>query len=342
MSTFYLAVGDVLLNQLLDLCGTSVSHITIAGIDGEIYLAAISPENFKLYKSEQHTDSEDFSIRIPKTVLQPFLSEVCALHFSISDKIAIAKVKNEKVTARVTSRLELDLNDDFIKATVTAGQTPTELCDLTPLAELRPLVPFSKTGIQFVDNLAYIHSAGFIVFRELEHPINFILTQKNIAELVKFVRANGKVKLFESGNYLVFQHNDCYFGCRQPASFIDSNYNSYLEAVPLQRAEVSLVELGRLLKSFTIPKQESPLALFDFSHNVVNISPDSECTYALRLGTEPHLEGSVKLSVDVLKQIFSNTSIDYTHAEIIVYEYFVTFKFGKVHILVNRYDEELQ
>lgn len=341
MSEFILAVGDRLLNQIGDLCTTAGSHITIACINSEVYMASISPEYFKIYKTGQQISAEDFTIRIPKTIIQPIISEVCAVHFAISDKIAISKIKDAEVRVRVTTMLELDFNDDFIKATVTSGSLTNDMCDLSPLAELRPLVPFSKTGIQFRDNLAYIHSAGFIVFRELEHSIDFILTQKNIAELVKFVKAYGKVHLFESGNYLVFKHEDCYFGCRQPAAFIDSNYFSYCQATPVARTTCSLLDLCLLLRSFTIPKKDSPLAVFDMEHECVEISLNADCTYSIHLKPEQHISTSFKLSVDVLKQIFSNVNLNYKEVELIVYEYFVAFKFNKTHILVNRYDEEL-
>lgn len=341
MSEFVLAVGARLLNQISDLCTTVGSHITVSCIQGEIFLASINPEYFKLYKTEQKTDIADFTIRIPKTFIHPLISEVCAIHFNISDKITMTKLKNAEVVARVSFRLELDFNDSFIKETVTLGNVTDDYYDLSPLAELRSLVPYSKSGIQFKDNLAYIHSLGFIVYRELEHSLNFILTQKNIAELVKFVKAYGKVHLFESGNYLIFKHDESYFGCRQPAAFIDSNYENYCRAKPLARTTCSLADLCHILKSFSIPKKDAPLAAFDLAHNYIEISLNAECSYYIQLKTETPVNMNFKLSVEVLKQIFSNSAIDYNHAELIVYDYFVVFKFGKVHILTHRYDEGL-
>lgn len=340
MSKFLLAVNDVLLFQLQDLCMAPGSHITIAGLNNNIYLASISPESFKLYSTNQHFETEDFSIRIPKRILHPLIMEPCALYFETSQRITVSKVRNEKLTAKVTFCLELDLNDQFISEVISNSSQASQTYDMTPLADLKPLVPFSQSGIQFVDNLAYIHSPGFMAFRKLEHPINFILTQKTIAELVKFTKAYGNICLFESGNYLVFRHDGCFFGCRQPAAFIDSNYSNYLAANPLMQTECSFTELCQLLKSFSIPKHEDPLATFDFNNNVIDISPELDCKYVLRLEAKTQLQGSIKLSVDVLKQVFSNSMLDYKAVELVVYQHFVAFRFGSIHILMHRYDEE--
>lgn len=338
MVQFNLDANAFVLAELGSLCTVKGSHITFAAIDGNLYAAAVSPEYFNIVRLEIGEVPSNFAIRVQKNMIKPLLSTACVMRFTITDSVTISRYNRNGLLTAVRVPLEYDFNSQLISDVVNAGSQNTGEYDITPLAEIKSIIPFGTSGLQLKDNLAYIHGNGFIVYRKLQHPINFIMSAANMTELLKFVRTNGRVQIYESEVYVVFRNADRYFGCRQPLQFVESNYEDYLSSERLHAVSADLAELHNVLGSFAIPKGDNPMCrlLLDRSMAVFDIGADYH--FEVSLGCVKTECEEISVSVAVLKNIFSNSNLDYTDAAILVYPYFVVFRLGAVDLLVSRYD----
>lgn len=338
MVQFNIDGNAFVLSELGNLCTVKGSHITFAAIDGDLYAAAVSPEYFKIIKLDSSEVPPNFAIRIQKTMIKPLLSTPCVMKFTITDNVTISRYSAKGLLATVRVPLEYDFNSELISNAVNAGSNTTGEYDITPLAEIKSIIPFGTSGLQLKDNLAYIHGNGFIVYRKLQHPINFIMSAANMTELLKFVRANGRVQIYESDVYVVFRNADSYFGCRQPLQFVESNYGDYLSSERQHAVSADLTELHNILGSFTIPKGDNPMCRLLLDRHIAVFDIGADYHFEVSLGNAGTECEEISVSVSVLKNIFSNSNLDYTDASILVYPYFVVFRLGAVDLLVSRYD----
>ena len=338
MVNFEITATEAVVGLFTDLCSVKGSHITITAIDESLYIAAISPEFFKIVKLSTVPGLENFAIRLQKTMLKPMLSSACTLRFSIDSRVIISRVVDTKTLSVLAVPLEYDFNSELIRHTVSSGASVNCEYDISSLINLRPLLPFSDSGLQLKDNLAYVHGLDFIAYCKIVHGSNFIMTASNISELIKFIRSCGKMQIYESDVYIVFKHGGRYFGCKQPIRFIDSEYSSYLSLVPLAKVECSLSELHLILKTFTIPKGEDPKCVFNLQKNLATIKIGDTYHYDVSISNNQCNCKPFSLAVSVLKKIFSNTYLDYSRVTLFIYDSLISFRFNDIDILITRSD----
>lgn len=334
---FIFAVNEDLLSLITDFCNTQGSHLTFFCIKHKVYLAAICPEYFKLFDTGQAVDCDDFAIRIPKHIVRPIIADCCTLMFILSEKITIRKYKDsDKILASVVLPLEYDFNDTLIKETLRLGEECENKTDLSDILSLKPLVPFSTDGIQCKDNMAYVMGNGFQAYLPVKSPINFVLTQKNMAELSSFIRTHHEIFMYEYEVYVLFKSDKYYFGCKQPVRFVNSNYNLFLKAKPITQVKCNLTEICRIVYYFTIPKSEIPICNFNLSKGIISISSDYD--YMIAMECDKHEDITFQIPLDVIKRIFTNSKIKYSDITLAVYESFICIRSGSLDILISRGD----
>ena len=296
----------------------------------------MSSEYFKIFDTHQIVGEDTFAIRIKKSILKPIISDSGILHFTIGDKVTIRRVVEDKIRTLLTIPLEKDFNSELIRDYVVKGRDGDEVYDMTVLSSLKEVVRFCPTGLQFRDSLAYVHNGSFIVYKPVDHPVDFIMTQSNASELVRFVKAHNKVFMYEVGAYAVMRSGSYYLGCRLPARFVDSEYAEYLAAKPEQVVEVDLSELRRVIKDLPIPKGMKPLCRFDFSTGYAYIEADQYHSYTVALDSQMQLDCRCVLAVELLKQMFISSTLPYCKTTMQIYTSFVAFKVAGVDMLLGR------
>lgn len=348
MITFDLFVTDYLETAFTDLCSVKGTHLTLAVYNRKLFLAAIAPEFYKIYTDVNPLDTPDFSIRLEKTMLKSLIEYECTLHFVINEDISIRKIRNNSIKINASFPLEYDYNKELIITAAGDGNSCKNEYDLSALIGMRPMLPYSSTGLQFKNNLAYIHGNGFIVYCHIEHPCEFIMSATNIAELIALIRACGRLQIYNSGIYTVFKKGGVYLGCKQPVRFVDSLYTSYEVAVPLTETKANLCELCSTLKSIVPAKGESLNCIFDFEHLCVDVGVYRGYKLSVSMSNDNKSIdisggiskdiGTVSVPLDVLKCILSNTKLKFNDVHIIIYDSFITFRVGNLDILLSRSD----
>lgn len=338
MTKFTIHATDAVVKAVMDLCAVKGSHLTLAIISKHLYMAAISPEFFKILDMNTIIESDDLAIRIQKTMIKPLLSNECSLQFTVNKNVIITRSFESTILSAVAVPLEYDFNNELIAQVILAGSKTTELYNISSLIRLRPLLVYCEAGIQYKDGLAYMLGNDFFVYCELAGSGNFIMTNSNITELIKFIRAYGEMKIYESGVHIVFHKGYSYFGCRQPIAFVDSEYESFKQMTPIKTLTANLTELHLILKAFTIPKGETPDCKFMLSKGIATIDIGDCYHFDVLVGSSVEGIPDFSLPVEVLKKIFSNIYIDYNKVDVLIYEPLVVFKFGDIQILIRRSD----
>lgn len=334
MTTIIIEASDNITTALNNLCNTTQSHITLAVINKQIIAGAIGPEFYKLYNTGCTADVEDFAIRIPTRVMKTVCSSICEIRIDIDTGIKLLKMKDGGVLMGVTVPLEQDFNLDMIIQTIADGKNSSEPLDISAVSDLRPLVSYADSGLQCTDGLAYVIGSGFTAYRKINSKLSFIMTKDNISEFVKFANAHNNIELFESGIYTVFFCGGHYFGCKQPRSFVESDYSSYTSSKPLYSVPLNLSEFCYVLRAIGIPKGESPKCNFDLEHFVVRMDLGSRGRYAIAIGikdAEPvsGKNASFKILTESLKRVFSGSSLKFDAITLVVYKSFIAFKIGE-------------
>lgn len=338
MITFNLKVSAYLADAFADLCSLKGTHLTITVNNRQLFISAVAPEFFKIYTNRDILNTVDFSIRIQKSTLKALIEPGCLLQFKIDSDISIRKLREDRVIVSASFPLEYDYNQELIITTINDGKTCKDDCDLSALISLRPMLPYSTSGLQFKNNLVYMHGNGFIVYYKLEHPCSFIMSSSNIAELVSLIRAYGRLGIYNSGIYTVFKREGIFLGCKQPVNFLDSSYQSYQSAKPLAEVNVDLCELCNVIRNVEIPKGDSLLCIFDFRKATVSISVKRSYNITVSIGDTTTEIDNVAIPLEVLKNILSNTKIKFESVHVAIYDSFIAFGVNGIDILLCRGD----
>lgn len=345
MNKFILALQEPLLSRLNDLCMLKGTHLTMLVVNNQVYFAVIIPEYFKIVDTGISVDSPDLAVRLPKNLLRPIISESCQLCFTISDIISIVKVQEGKARIQVNMPLEPDFNKGLIMRVIHDGLSVNDLYDLSTLLNLKPIVALGSEGLQLKDNLAYLIGTGFVAYCKLALSCAFVMSAANLSELTKFIRAHGAVSLYNSDVYMVFKKGGMYFGCRQPVSFLDSMYDSYLADVPIYTSDpVDLTEFCSVLRALTITKYDESPCVLNFTKGIaeMQVGTMNSIKVVIQGAKTDKLEHAVQLPLQVLKNLFSNMQLSYAQAIISVYECYVAFRLGGIDILISRCDDEVE
>lgn len=326
---------------LSNICMTNQSHITLAVINHRIIAGALGPEFFKLYDTGCTADVDDLAIRIPTRVMKTLCTTTCSIQVDIDAGIRLLKKVHGGITMGVNIPLEQDFNLEVISDVLTASLTSSHPFDISAISDLRPLVAFANSGLQCKDGLAYVIGSGFTAYRKIENSLPFIMSRENISEFVKFANAHKEISLFESGIYTVFSSGAHFFGCKQPRSFVDSEYAAFEASKPIYSAHVNLTELCFVMKTIGIPKGEKPMCDFDMSRFVVHMDLGNRGRYAISVGVkgvEPIQSKSAtfKVLTESLKCILSNSSLKLDDVEITVYKSFIAIRASNNDFLLVR------
>lgn len=336
MNKFEIQVGLDLEKIMTDLCRTSGSHLTVCSDGKRLVFASVIPECFKAYRLPCEVCIEPFSVRLPKKIMNPIISAGTTLLFELGDSITICKLRDSHMLSSVRMPLEQDFNSEFVFSALCAREGTDERFDLSAVSDLRPIVNYAQYGLQFRSNLAYILGPGFIVYKEIEHGVDFIMTPSNVTELISFIKSNGNVAVYEQGAYVIFRSSNKWLGCRLPVRFVDSEYKTYKQMNPLSEIKINLVELYSTLHGMTLPKNEITKCTFDLSHSVVLIELGAFYHYKVDIQC-----GSVEglkfdLPLEVVHKLFTNTRLKYSDITLRVFDSFVAFMTNNTHILINR------
>lgn len=341
MITLRLDANNDITTALNNICNTTQSHITLAVISNQIIVGALGPEFFKLYNTGCRADSEDFAIRIPTRVMKTTCSSVCELHIEIDVGIKILKVKDNGVLMGVTVPLEQDFNLEMIMQILKDGTSSSEPFDISAITDLRPLVAYADSGLQCQNGLAYVLGPGFTAYKRVDNTLAFIMTKDNVSEFVKFANAHNEIELFESSIYTVFFSRGHYFGCKQPRSFVESDYSTYESLTPLYKVTLNLSEFCYVLRAITIPKGEKPTCNFDMERFVVRMDLGSKGKYAIAIGAEGSTpiagtSAKFKIMTDSMKRVLSGNSLSFNAVDLAVYKSFIALRVGNNDFLFVR------
>lgn len=341
MITLLLNEDENICSSLANICTTTQSHITLAVVSHRIIAGALGPEFFKLYDTGCCSDADDFAIRIPTRVMKTLCTTTCSIQIDVDAGIRLLKMVHGGITMGVSIPLEQDFNQELIADILSASKTSSNPFDISAVGDLRPLVAFANSGLQCKKGLAYVIGPGFTAYRQIENELPFIMTRENISEFVKFAGAHKSIGLFECGIYTVFSSGQYFFGCKQPRSFVDSEYESYCAAKPLFSTHVNLTELCFVMKTIGIPKGENPKCDFDMDRLVVHMDLGNRGRYAIAIGikdAEPVQEKAVsfKILTESLKCILSNSSLKLDNVVITVYKSFIAIQTGGNDFLLVR------
>lgn len=338
MTEFSICASDGMIKLFTDLCSVKGTHLTIAVISHKLYIAAISPEFFKILNMNTTINTDDLAVRIQKSMIKPLLSDECILSFSIGANICIRRCIADTLMSTVTVPLEYDFNSKLIEDVVASGMKHTELYDIGSIIRLRPVLGYSDMGIQCRNDLAYTRGPSFIVYCKMKSKCDFLMTTSNISELIKFIRAYGDVQIYECGTNVIFQKGASYFGCRQPVSFVDTEYSSFTELTPICETTADLVELHRILRAFTVPKGQEANCAFNLEKGMASINLGDFYRFGIAIKNTGGISEKFSVPVDVLKKLFSNIYIDYGKVVVKLYESLVVFEFGDIQLLISRSD----
>lgn len=320
-----------------ELCRMSGSHITIVSVNGELVFASVSPEYFKLYHFPCVFDCEDFSIRIAKRVLRPLVCEGSALRITIDAQLRLGKYRKDALAVSVVCPMEQDFNREFIFDVITKGKQHTEAYDYSSLLVLRSMVNYAQNGLQVKDGLAYLRGVGFIVYAEIKHPFNFIMTMSNVAELTAFLKTFNSPEAYECDAYAVFHSQAHYFGCRLPVNFVSSEYEDYKAMSPLVETQINLAEVARILQNLVIQKNEMTSCSFVLSKGMIIFEVGTACRYEIAISTDTK-DYTFKLPLDILKKMLSNSKLPFSEVKLRVFDSFVAFVINGISILISRED----
>lgn len=341
MITLFLDEDESRCGALANICTTSQSHITLAVVNHKIIAGALGPEFFKLYDTGCTCDADDFAIRIPTRVMKTLCTTACSIQVDVDAGIRLLKRVHGGLTLGISVPLEQDFNLDLITNVLIASKTSSKPFDISAVSDLRSLVAFADSGLQCKDGLAYVIGSGFTAYRRIENDLPFIMSRENISEFVKFAGAHKAISLFESGIYTVFNSGAFFFGCKQPRSFIESDYDAYSAAKPIYSTRVNLTELCMVMKTIGIPKGETPKCDFDMSKYVVHMDLGNRGRYAISIGVkdvEPVESKSTtfKVLTESLKCILSNSSLKLDDVTVTVYKSFVAIQVSHNDFLLVR------
>lgn len=323
------------------LCNTTQSHITLAVVDKRIICGAIGPEFFKLYDTGCRADENNLAVRIPAKVMKTVCTSPCTIHIEIDTTIKILRLIDGGVIMGVTIPLEQDFNLNLIENVLADVAVATEPFDISAIGELRSLIAYADSGLQCKDGLAYVIGSGFTVYRTVANKLSFIMTKENISEFVSFSNAYGDIELFESSIYTVFFSHGHYFGCKQPRSFVESDYSAYVASKPLYSVPINFIELRSVMKAVGIPKGTSPKCEFDMERFVVRMDLGIYGRYAIAVGV-PGAEAvqgkssHFSVSAESLKHVLSSSSSKADAATLTVYKPFISLKIGDNDFLLVR------
>lgn len=320
-----------------DLCRMSGSHVSIMAASGELVFASVSPEYFKLYSFPYKFNCEDFSIRVSKRVLRPLVCEGCILRLTIDTQVRLDKYYDSALAVSVACPMEQDFNNEFIFEVVTKGKSCVKTYDYSSLLALRGMVNYAQTGLQVKDGLAYLRGVGFIVYSEIDHPFDFIMTLTNVTELTTFLKVFNSPQAYECGAYAVFHSQASYFGCRLPVNFVNSEYGEYKAMVPLIEVQVNLAEVARTLQSLVIQKNEMTSCSFILSKGVVVFEIGTTGRYEVVISSEMQ-DCTFKVPLDILKKMLSNSKLPFSNVMLRVFDSFVTLVINEISILISRED----
>lgn len=326
---------------LTNICTTSQSHITLAVVNHKIIAGALGPEFFKLFDTGCTSDADDFAIRIPTRVMKTLCTTTCSIHIDVDAGIRLIKKIHGGITMGVSIPLEQDFNLELIADVLEASKTSAKPFDISAISDLRPLVAFADSGLQCKDGLAYVIGSGFTAYRKIENELPFIMSRENISEFVKFANAHRAINLFESGIYTVFSSDVHFFGCKQPRSFVESDYEAYISSKPLYSVHANLSELCMVMKTIGIPKGEKPKCDFDMERFVVHMDLGNRGRYAISIGlkgAEPvqSKSSTFKVLTESLKCILSNSSLKLDDVEVTVYKSFIAIRANNNDFLLVR------
>lgn len=338
MTEFSICASEGMIKLFMDLCSVKGTHLTIAVLSHKLYVAAISPEFFKILNMNTTIAADDMAIRIQKSMLKPLLSDECILSFAIDSNVCIRRYLGQTLMSTATVPLEYDFNSELIKSVVAEGYNNTETYDISSIIRLRPILGYSDMGIQYHNELAYTRGPSFIVYCRMKSKCDFLMTTSNISELIKFIRTYGDVQIYECGTNIIFQKGCSYFGCRQPVSFVDDEYSSFSELTPVGETTADLVELHRVLRAFTVPKGQEANCAFNLEKGIASIKLGDCYHFGIAIQNTGGLLNKFSVPVDVLKKLFSNTYIDYGKVTVKLYDSLVVFEFGDIQILISRSD----